>query len=186
MRGSVQAVAASIAIATALMVVGSSTAGAAVSGPFHYGWGETRVSCITANGEEYAHVTSSMWVHNRGIGSGWVTNFRLKARLVKAEGAGINLGRSWRTHRFPVRSDLNQDSDYFSPMAVNTDVMSIHEEWKVQVKQVWDRKAPWHDLVREFFLTFNTSHCKPGRTHTPIGQTPPATPGAMVPEAPQS
>ncbi len=163
------------------MAVGSSTAGAAVSGPFHYGWGETRVSCITANGEEYAHVTSSMWVHNRGIGSGWVTNFRLKARLVKAEGAGTSPQRSWRTHRFPARSELNQDSDYFSPMAVNTDVMSIYLEWKVQVKQVWDRKAPFSDLVREFYLSLNTSHCRPGRTYTPPGRAQPATPGAMVP-----
>ena len=54
MEGSLQAAAASIAIATTLMAVESSTVGAAVSGPFHYGWGETRVSCITANGEEYA------------------------------------------------------------------------------------------------------------------------------------
>jgi hypothetical protein len=70
-------------------------------------------------------VTSSMWVHNR-----------------EAEGAGINLGRSWRTHRFPVRSELNQDSDYFSPMAVNTNVMSIHEEWKFQVKHRLKPQGP--------------------------------------------
>ena len=73
MEGSLRAAAASIAIATTLMAVETSTVGAAVSGPFHYGWGETRVSCITANGEEYAHVTSSKWVHNRGIGSGTPT-----------------------------------------------------------------------------------------------------------------
>ena len=52
--------------------------------------------------------------------------------------------------------------------------------------QVWDRKALWRDLVREFYLKFDTSHCRPGRTYTPIGQTPPATPDAMVPESPET
>jgi hypothetical protein len=127
-----------------------------------------------------------MWVHNRGIGSGWVTNFRLKARLVKAKGAGLNIQRGWKTHRFPVSSGLNQDTNYARPMAVNTDVMSTEEEWKVQVKQVWDRKAPWHDLVREFYLTFNTSHCRPGRTTRPPARRRRRLPASWFPKPPEA
>ena len=107
-----------------------------------------------------------MWVHNRGTGGGWVTNFRLKARLIPTT-SGLNISRSWRTNRFPVHSNLLQDYNYSHGMGVNTDVVDPEADWKVQVKQVWDRKAPWKDIVREFFLTFDTSHCKKGKTYTP-------------------
>ncbi|MDX6601949.1 MAG: hypothetical protein QOF13_1151 [Solirubrobacterales bacterium] len=170
--------------AIALVSLGAGTASA--DDEFHYGWGETRTQCIKveSTGLVYAHVTTSMWVHNRGIGSGWVTNFRLKARLIPTT-SGLNISRNWRTSRFPVKSGLNQDSEYSHGMAVNTDVVKPEAEWKVQVKQIWDRKAPWKDIVREFFLTFDASHCKKGKTYTPPNQ-PPATPEINVPAIPGS
>lgn len=173
-----------ILFCAAFALLTAATSASAAADDFHYGWGETRSQCIKVenNGTElvYAHVTSSMWVHNRGIGSGWVTNFRLKARLVPTT-SGLNISRNWHTTRFPVHSELLQDTDYAHAMAVNTDVMNPDADWKVEVKQVWDRKAPWHDIVRHFFLTFDTSHCRKGKTPHSANGEPPATPGAMVP-----
>lgn len=114
-----------------------------------------------------------MLVRNRGIGAHWVTNFRLKARLI-ATGPGLNYPRSWKTHRYPVHGDMLQDYDYNQAMAVNTDTYSPEADWEVQVKQVWDRKAPWPDIVRQFCLTLDTGHCKKGAQHVP----PTALPGS--------
>lgn len=150
--------------------------GSAIAGPtpdgFQRGWGETKAQCIKdeSTGLVFAHVTTSMWVHNRGQGGHWVTNLRLKARLVPTT-AGLNIPRSWRTNRFPVHSDLLQDHDYSHAMAVNTDVVDPEAEWRVQVKQIWDRKVPWGDIVREFYLSFDTGHCRKGKPYSP--PTPP-------------
>jgi hypothetical protein len=167
-----------ICIATvALVILGASDASA--DDEFHYGWGETSSKCIKveSTGRVYAHVTTSMWVHNRGIGKGWVTNFRLKARLIPTT-SGLNISRDWRTNRFPVHGDLLQDHDYSHAMAVNTDVVNPEADWKVQVKQIWDRKTPWNDIVHEFFLTFDSNHCRKGKTYTPPGTPEVGAPGS--------
>jgi hypothetical protein len=49
-------------------------------------------------------------------------------------------------------------------MAVNTDVMDPEaEEWKIQVQQIWARKT-LRDIHRDFYLSFDTSNCKRGKT----------------------
>jgi hypothetical protein len=153
----------SLSFAVALLLSSLATSQAHAS---WRGWGETKAQCISveAGGYDlvYAHVSSSMWVSNHGAGGEWVTNFRLKARLVPTT-SGLNWSRSWKTHRFPVHSDLFQDHYYNSPMVVNTDTVDPEADWKVQVKQVWDRRAPWSDLVHEFFITFDTGHCRKGK-----------------------
>jgi hypothetical protein len=124
-----------------------------------------------------------MSVRNRGEGwlGHWVTNFRLRARLIPPN-HGLNYTREWTTHRFPVHSDLLQDYNYPSePMAVNTEAANPEYEWVVQVKQVWDRRVPWNDIVREFKLPFDTSHCKRGKLHHTPGVPPQAVPEAMGP-----
>ena len=79
-------------------------------------------------------------------------------------GAPTTLQRSWRTSNFPVHSDLLQDHDYSHAMAVNTDVMDPEaEEWKIQVQQIWARKT-LRDIHRDFYLSFDTSNCKRGKT----------------------
>lgn len=127
---------------------------------FGYGWGRTTVRCYENNaGLVFAHVSVTLWAHSRGHFRHWITNMRLEARL---SGGGNNLQRSWRKNRFPVHSELLQDHNYSHAFAVNTDVMSPEEEWTLQVKQVWDRRRPWADLVHEFEEPFDTSNCKKG------------------------
>ena len=132
------------------------------------GWKFQGTTCFdTPEGERYAHVKVRMIVHNGGApGRHWATNMRLKARLIPP-GSGLSYTRSWRTTRFPVHSDLLQDTDYTHDLAVNTDVMSPETDWRVQVKLIWDRKAPWHDVVKEFAYSFNTASCKPGKVYKP-------------------
>jgi hypothetical protein len=92
-----------------------------------------------------------------------VTNFRLKARLV-ATTPGLSYHHEWRTTRFPVHSELFQDYNYDNfPMVVNTDTQDPDADWNVQVKQVWDRRIPLHDIVRQFEFPFDTSHCRKGK-----------------------
>jgi hypothetical protein len=130
------------------------------------GWKFLGTKCIdTPEGERYAHVRVRMIVHNGGAGPHWATNMRVKARLVPT-GSGLNLPRSWRTTRFPVHSDLLQDTSYAHDMAVNTDVMSPEADWRVQVKLIWDRKLPFHDVVKKFSFPFKTDKCTPGKTHS--------------------
>jgi hypothetical protein len=156
----------SLLAVTVVILAGAKQAQSASDSEWGYSWGETRAKCIKVTAGEYelvfAHVTARMSVRNRGHGAHWVTNFRLKARLIPTT-SGLNYTRSWKTNRFPVYSDLLQDYDYSRAMAVNTDTVNPEAEWVVQVKQVWDRKAPWSDIVRQFSLPFDTSHCRQGK-----------------------
>lgn len=152
-----------LVLATGLVALTTSVlAATATAGDdgFRYGWGRTIVKCYENNYElVFAHVSVTLWVHSRGHFRHWITNMRLEARL---SGGGSNMQRSWRKSRFPVHSELLQDHNYSHAFAVNTDVMSPEEEWTLQVKQIWDRRRPWEDLVHEYEVPFDTSDCKKG------------------------
>jgi hypothetical protein len=170
-RGRVASVfAVSLLAVVILIMAGARQARSASDSEWGYSWGKTTAKCIEVEvGKEvekhtlvYAHVTSSMAVRNRGIGAHWVTNFRLKARLIPTT-TSANWTRSWKTKRFPVHSNLLQDYDYSKSMAVNTDTYDPEEDWNVDVKQVWDRDIPWHDIVRHFEFPFDTGSCRKGK-----------------------
>lgn len=148
---------AAIALAGAI----PATAGAWSAG--WYGRGAVQAACIrTPQDLVYAHVTTTMWVHNTGISSHWVTNMRLQARLISPN-AGLQLQRSWRTKRYPAQSELLQDHNYSFGMAVNTDVVKPDADWLVEVKLIWDRKVPLHDIVQKIrHFEFDTSDCRDG------------------------
>jgi hypothetical protein len=159
-----------IALALFLLVVAGgvlSTPGIAArqsSEPDWIGWKFQGTKCVqTDNDLVYAHVGVRMIVRNRGHFRHWATSMRVKARLIPP-GSGLNLPRSWRTTRYPVHSQLFQDYNYSHDMAVNTDVMSPAGDWLVQVKLIWDRKAPLRDVVHEFKFPFNTANCINGKT----------------------
>jgi hypothetical protein len=154
-------------LAAAFLILACAGPARSSSDGWGYSWGRTKVVCITVVAHEhelvYGHVTSSMSVHNRGHFSHWVSNFRLKARLV-ATTAGLDYHHGWRTTRFPVHSQLLQDHDYdHYPMAVNTDTQAADLDWNVQIKQVWDRGIPLKDIVRQFEVPFDTSNCRAGK-----------------------
>jgi hypothetical protein len=152
-------------LGAALVLPGHSAASAPARASSDWiGWKFQGTNCIdTPEGERYAHVKVRMIVHNGGApGRHWATNMRLTARLIPPN-SGLNLQRSWRTTRFPVHSDLLQDTSYTHDLAVNTDVMSPETDWLVQVKLIWDRKAPWHDVVKKFKFPFKTAHCRSGK-----------------------
>ena len=157
------------ALIVALAAIPALAAGQASAAAPARSWSRLNVRCIEqSNGLVYAHVTTTLSVTNKGIGAGWVTNLRLKARLI--EGTGLSIQRSWRTNRFPVHSDLLQDHHYQHALAVNTDnVNPDAAEWTVQVKEIWDRKAPWSDIVREIQVPFDTSNCQPGAAPITLG-----------------
>ena len=88
---------------------------------------------------------------------------KVKARLIPTSSA-LNISRDWRTTRFPVHSELLQDYDYSHNMAVNSDVVNPDGDWLVQVKLIWDRRAPLRDVVHEYKFPFNTAQCINGKT----------------------
>ena len=170
-----------LAVAVALILVGIAGNVVSASGetarqssePDFVGWKFLGTKCVeTDNGLLYAHVGVRMIVHNRGHFTHWATNMRVKARLIPP-GSGLNLPRSWRTTRFPTHSQLLQDHNYSHDMAVNTDVMSPETDWLVQVKLIWDRTVPLHDVVHEFKFPFKTAHCIKGKTKTPVSLASP-------------
>ena len=149
-----------LALAVALGIVPIAPAQGSSDG-WGYGHGPIAIKCIQLgeNGVAFAHVDSSMYVRNRGGGRHWVTNFRMKARLIPTT-TGLNWSRGWKTKRFPVFSELFQDRNYDKTMAVNTDTVNPEADWNVQVKMIWSRAVPWRDLVQEFTLHFDTSRCQ--------------------------
>ncbi|HVO54693.1 MAG TPA: hypothetical protein VMT37_09790 [Solirubrobacterales bacterium] len=132
-----------------------------------YWWGRVHAECVTftTSSEEervYAHVSTTMSVHNRGHFKHWVTNFRLKVRLV-ATTEGLDINNNWRTKRWPVHGELNQDYDYdHFPMVENTWAQDAESEWDLQARLIWDRRAPLADIVHEVEVPFDTSKCKRG------------------------
>lgn len=124
------------------------------------------MKCVRSGESEVrARVTANMWVHNRGWNTGWVNSFRMSARLIPTT-AGINIDRGWKKNRFPVFSDLLQGRDYSHNMVVLTNPESRYEDWVVQVKQTWTRKA-LPDLHREFRVAFGS-----GESRCPTGEAP--------------
>jgi hypothetical protein len=114
------------------------------------------------SGLVYAHVRVRMIVSNSGVGAHWASNMRVKARLVHP-GSGFDFTSSWRTVRYPGKNanpdELLQDHHYAIDFAVNTDVYSADQDWRLQVKLIWDRKAPWHDVVEKFETNFREPEC---------------------------
>jgi hypothetical protein len=163
-RGLAIAVALLLVVIVGSIVSATQAAARQSSEPDWIGWKFLGTKCVeTSDGLVYAHIGVRMRVRNRGHFTHWATNMRVKARLIPP-GSGLNLPRSWRTTRFPVHSQLFQDYNYSHDMAVNTDVMSAAADWLVQVKLIWDRKSPLHDVVHEFKFPFNTAHCINGKT----------------------
>jgi hypothetical protein len=140
---------------------------------FDYGASRPYVKCVRSGQSEVrARVTANMWVHNRGWNTGWVNSFRMSARLIPTT-TGYNIDRAWKKTRFPVFSNLLQDTNYSHNMAVVTNPESRYEDWIVQVKQTWTRKS-LRDLHREFRVHFGTgeSRCPTGEDAVSLGRIP--------------
>ena len=164
-----------LAGAVAVMAVGAPDA---VAKAKWYGSGPVRATChVNPAGLIYAHVYTRMWVNNTGHFSHWVTNFRLKARLIPTT-SGLNYSRSWRTDRAPNSGNLLQNHRYNGPLAVNTDVMSPNADWQVDVKLIWDRKLPLSDIVKKKRFPLDPSGCAGSGQGLPAAPQLPSNNGA--------
>jgi hypothetical protein len=148
-----------IVLAAVCALSAPSAASPGVTSADWLGWKFLGTTCHTnSSGLIFARVKVRMLVNNSGIGSHWASNMRVRARLIPP-GSGLNISRSWRTQRAPTSGELLQDHRYFHNFAVDTDVMSPNADWRVQVKLIWDRKVPFHDVVKGYTFPFRTGNC---------------------------
>jgi hypothetical protein len=142
------------------LLVASLLAGAALIGSSSasasewYGWRFLGTTCVNRSGMEFAHLRVGMRVANEDVGSHYAANMRIKARLIHP-GAGLTFDRGWRTQRYPVYSELLINKGYARVMSVNTDSVSPTQDWQLDIKLIWDRSAPWADVVKHYTVPFH-------------------------------
>lgn len=165
-------------IAGTLLVAAAVVLGAGPSPAVAYDWRGFKflgTTCHnTSAGLIQARVRVRMFVYNKGYFSTYATNMRVRARLVHP-GAGLDYTQSWSTVRFPYKNaspnELTSDAFHTADFTVNTEPMSPTQDWRLQIKLIWDRKAPLADSVEKFETTFYKTGCT-GQVG-PIAMAPP-------------
>lgn len=119
-------------------------------------------SCATGT-QTRVTVSYRMGVANKGFLSRWVSNMRLSIRP-ENPGAGLQgLSHQWRTVRYPAAG--MQGRSYVADLKVTSDGESPNQDKIYHVKLIWDRKAPYADLVQD--LKFRPQRCKGVSTQAP-------------------
>ncbi len=166
------------AIAGALAFTAASPEPAQAKAPtlIHTYWTKS-VQCVPSAGNTVrARVNLRMRVVNYdGVLKGdWADHMEAKARLEPETGAGFSYFRSWKSWKTPYLLQ-NRTSTY--DMSIPTDNVSGNSGWKVHLKLIWHRPAPYSNIKKDVYLQFN-SNC--GRS---TGQTLPAAPAIPLPNS---
>lgn len=143
--------------ATVILSVGLLVPSTPATGVGTFGWGHSpfSVACRGGDGRPvYAHVVvGKMWARNLDDRRHWVTNFKLKVRLIPAS-SGTGISQTFRTRRYPTSGDLPKNQYVSHQMQANTSGVNPARDWLVDVKLVWNRKTPWRDFTNEYQIGF--------------------------------
>ncbi len=116
--------------------------------------------------EDYGVVWANMFVSNEGAipGNHYANHMRIKARLVPTE-PGHNFFRHWNTES--VETPLENTIYHRRMKGFSTDTVDPGKGWKLQVKFIWDRQVPFHDIVKKRTYKFETCEPPEGRSGGP-------------------
>jgi len=147
-----------------------------------YGWDflGTRCHVKSTNYGDFVFPTFGvrMFVHNGGPGGHWATNMRVELRL-ESPNSGHGGGAHWRKARYPAQGELLQEHNYnYAFRNLRSDPQPAESEWDVAVKLIWDRKAPFHDIVKKFKFPLKGCEGDPNCPLCPVG---PVTRGSAPP-----